>query len=68
MSFEGAHWFLQRVAEYSFASFSSWNNFTEAIGKVPRVFTDFTHGLAWPYLLSSLIVAWILFALAKSRG
>lgn len=68
MLFEGVHWFLQRVVEYSFASFSSWNNFTEAIGKVPRVFTDFTQGLAWPYLLSSLIVAWILFALAKSRG
>ena len=65
---EGVQWFLGRVVETSFASFSSWDSFTSAIGKVPRVFTDFSHGLAWPYLLSSLLVVWIMFVFAKWRG
>ena len=64
---EGIQWFLERVVENSFSSFSSWNGFTSAIGKVPRVFTDFSHGLAWPYLLSSLLVVWVMFVLAKWR-
>lgn len=68
MVLEGIQWFLERVVEYSFSSFSSWNDFTSAIAKVPRVFTDFSHGLAWPYLLSSLLVAWVIFILAKWRG
>jgi sterol desaturase/sphingolipid hydroxylase (fatty acid hydroxylase superfamily) len=68
MVLEGIQWFLERVVEYSLASFSSWDSFRSAIGKVPRVFTDFTHGLAWPYLLSSLLVVWIMFVLAKWRS
>ena len=61
-------WVFEKVAEHSLASFSSWDSFTSAIGKVPRVFTDFSHGLGWPYLLSSLFVAWIIYLLAKWRG
>jgi sterol desaturase/sphingolipid hydroxylase (fatty acid hydroxylase superfamily) len=68
MGIEGTQWFLDRVAEYVFASFLSWSNFTEAIGKVPRVFTDFSNGLAWPYLFSSLALAWVIYVLAKRRG
>lgn len=68
MVFEGIQWFLERVVEYSFASFSSLDSFASAIGKVPQVFTDFTHGLAWPYLLSSLLVVWVLFVLSRWRG
>ena len=65
---ESIQWFLDRVAEYAFASFLSWSNFTEALGQVPRVFTDFSYGLAWPYLLSSLALAWVIYVLAKRRG
>ncbi|MEO8046252.1 MAG: sterol desaturase family protein [Nitrospirota bacterium] len=65
--FEGIQWFLDRVAEYAFASFRSWSNFMEALGRVPRVFTDLSYGLAWPYLLSSLALAWVIYVLAKRR-
>ena len=65
---DGICWFLDRAAEYVFASFRSWSSFTEAIGKVPRVFTDFSNGLAWPYVLSSLVLAWVIYVFAKRRG
>jgi sterol desaturase/sphingolipid hydroxylase (fatty acid hydroxylase superfamily) len=68
MVIEGIQWFLDRAAEVAFASFLSWSNFTDAIGKVPRVFNDFSNGLAWPYLLSSLALAWVIYVLAKRRG
>ena len=67
MLIDNVTWFLERVVEYSFSSFMSWDAFVAAIGKVPRVFTDFSHGFAWPYLLSSVLVAWILYVLAKRR-
>ncbi|HJT21523.1 MAG TPA: sterol desaturase family protein [Nitrospira sp.] len=66
--FESIQWFFQRAAEYSLASFSSWESFTAALTKVPRIFTDFSHGFAWPYLLSSLVVVWVLFVLTKRSG
>ena len=65
---EGIQWFLDRVAEYVFASFLSWPNFLEALGQIPGVFTNFSNGLAWPYLLSSLALAWVIYELAKRRG
>lgn len=65
---ESIQWFFQRGAEYSLESFSSWESFRAAIIKVPQVFTDFSHGFAWPYLLSSLASAWILFVFARNRG
>jgi sterol desaturase/sphingolipid hydroxylase (fatty acid hydroxylase superfamily) len=68
MVIEGIQWFLERVAEYAFASFLSWSNLTEALGRVPRVFTDFSNGLAWPYLLSSLALAWGIFVVARRSG
>lgn len=68
MLIENVTWFWERVVECSFSSFMSWDAFVAAIGKVPQVFIDFSHGLAWPYLLSSFLVAWIMFVLAKWRG
>ena len=65
---ESIQWFLDRVAEYAFASFLSWSNFMEALGRVPRAFTDFSYGLAWPYLFSSLALAWVIYIFAKRRG
>lgn len=68
MTIEGIQWFLDRAAEYAFASFLSWSNFLEAIGQIPRVFTNFSNGLAWPYLLSSLALAWVIYVFAERKG
>ena len=68
MMIESIQWFMDRVAECVFASFLSWSNFTGAIGKMPQVFTDFSYGSAWPYLLSSLALAWVIYVIAKRRG
>jgi sterol desaturase/sphingolipid hydroxylase (fatty acid hydroxylase superfamily) len=65
---EAFKWFLERVCEYIFASFLSWSNFLEALGQIPRVFTNFSNGLAWPYLLSSLALAWVIYVVAERRG
>ena len=68
MEYDTIIWLWERVIEHAFASFSSWESFRSALGKVPGVFTDFSHGLAWPYLLSSLLITWILFLLARWNG
>lgn len=65
---ENFRWLIERVGEYAFASFRSWSNFTEAIGQIPWVFTNLSNGLAWPYLLSSLALAWGIYAVAKRAG
>jgi sterol desaturase/sphingolipid hydroxylase (fatty acid hydroxylase superfamily) len=65
---EGIQWFLDRVVEHVFASFLSWENLMEALGQIPLVFTKFSNGLAWPYLLSSLALAWVIYVLAKRKG
>lgn len=61
-------WFIERVAEQLFASFQSWPHFLETVGQIPLVFTNFANGLAWPYLLSSLALAWVIFQLARRSG
>ena len=50
-------WFLERVAEYSLASFSSWDRFWSTLWKVANTFSDLQSGLAWPYLLASFVIA-----------
>ena len=50
-------WVLEKVAEHALASFASWSNFTAAMGKIAGIFTDLESGMAWPYLLASLVVA-----------
>lgn len=67
MSGENAMWFFQKILEQVFASFLSWPNFIEALGQVPRVFVNFTNGLAWPYLLSNLIVAWVIYVVTIQK-
>jgi sterol desaturase/sphingolipid hydroxylase (fatty acid hydroxylase superfamily) len=60
---------LQRVRDglvaYVFAPVSSWNSFLDALKGIPSVFTDWESGMAWPYLLSSIVIAWILFLLSN---
>ena len=65
---EAFKWFLERVCEYHLRVLSSWSNFLEALGQIPRVFTNFSNGLAWPYLLSSLALAWVIYVVAERRA
>lgn len=68
MIVERLQWFLERTVETVFSSFRSWDSFVEAIGHVPTVFTNFSNGLAWPYLLSSLVLAWLIYVVARRNG
>ncbi len=65
MFVETLRWFLERAAEYSFSAFASWGNFTAAIGVVRGTFTDLTSGLAWPYLLASLMISGAAFIFSR---
>ena len=67
MTIEGVKWFFERVAEYSFSAFASWSSFTAAIGKIAGTLTDVESGLAWPYLVASLLIAGVVFV-ALNRG
>lgn len=61
-------WFLERTVETVFSSFRSWESFTDAIGQTPTIFVNFANVLAWPYVLSSLMLAWLIYALARQGG
>jgi len=65
MVIEAARWFLERAAEYTFSAFASWTNFAAAIGAISGTFTDLTSGLAWPYLLASLIISGAVFIFSR---
>lgn len=67
MVIEGARWFLERAAEHSFSAFASWENFMTAIGVVRGTFTDLTSGLAWPYLLASLMISGVAFIFSRKN-
>ncbi len=68
MVIEGTRWFLERAAEYSFSAFASWGNFTAAIGVIGGTFTDLTSGLAWPYLLASLMISGVAFIVSRKNA
>jgi sterol desaturase/sphingolipid hydroxylase (fatty acid hydroxylase superfamily) len=65
MVIDAVRWFLERVAEYSLSAISSWDHFTAAIGEIAGTFTWLTSGLAWPYLLASLMIAGGAYHLSK---
>jgi sterol desaturase/sphingolipid hydroxylase (fatty acid hydroxylase superfamily) len=65
---EWIQWFIDRSMETVFASFLSWSSFAEALVQIPLVFVDLGNGLAWPYLLSSLALAWMLYQAARISG
>jgi len=66
MSNDPVTWFVERVIEYTFVSFSSWANFSSAMGQVPEILTDFDSVMAWPYLAANFVIAFGIFALARS--
>lgn len=61
-------WFIERAVEEIFSAFLSWDNFKQALAHVPKVFVNLSNGLAWPYLLSSVILAWGIYHAAKRNG
>ncbi|BFU96173.1 MAG: putative Fatty acid hydroxylase [Nitrospira sp.] len=65
MIVDGLRWFLERTVETAFSSFRSRESFAEALGHVPTVFVNFSNGLAWPYLLSSVLLAWVIYVFAR---
>lgn len=67
MVIDAVRWFLERVAEYSLSAVSSWDAFTAAIGEIGGTFTRLTSGLAWPYLLASVTIAGVAYALSRKR-
>lgn len=67
MSTDQFIWFVEHVIEYTCVSFASWENFTSALKKIPRTFADLESGMAWPYLIASLLIAYGLFVLSRRR-
>lgn len=68
MLIEWALWVVQKTSEYSLSSFRSWDSVTAAIGKVAGTFTDLESGMAWPYLLASLLIGGMTFILARMKN
>ena len=68
MAIEAITWFVERVMEYGLGAVSSWSKAVAAVSQIPLVFLDLSHPLAWPYLLSSLGIALILFLTVKRNG
>ena len=61
-------WFLERVIEQMFSAVSSWSNVEGVLWKIAGVLTDFESGMAWPYLLVSVAMAFAVFVVASRRG
>lgn len=62
---EGLTWFLERTVETVFSSFLSWENLTGALSRGLNVFESFSSGLAWPYVLSSFMLAWLIYVASR---
>lgn len=61
MVIDSLRWFFEAAAGYALQAFTSWEHFTAALAEIPGMFTDLSAGVAWPYLISSLVIAGILF-------
>jgi sterol desaturase/sphingolipid hydroxylase (fatty acid hydroxylase superfamily) len=48
-----------------FEAFSSWDRFTSALLSIPRTFVKANSGMAWPYLITSLLVAYGVYLFSK---
>ncbi len=64
---EWCTWLIERLAEHLFAPFVSWHNFLDALAKIPQTFTSVEGPLGWPYLVSSFVVAWLLYTIAQGN-
>ncbi|RJG27561.1 sterol desaturase family protein [Massilia cavernae] len=58
---------FDKVASYFAVPFASWNSFLAAIGGVPDALLNIGTISAWPYLLSSMAIAYLLYLLARRQ-
>lgn len=58
---------LDKAADWIFAPFASWERLLTALGGVPAALSDSGSKTAWPYLLTSLVVACVLYRRAATR-
>ena len=63
----GLDTFLVKVAETVLDPFRSWERLLSALSGIPRALTDFGSKTAWVYLLTSAVVACILYWVHKRR-
>ena len=57
---------LEKVVTHLVAPFSSWKSFLNALAQGPRTLVSLDGQTAWPYLISSLVIAWVIFRYTKS--
>jgi sterol desaturase/sphingolipid hydroxylase (fatty acid hydroxylase superfamily) len=60
--------FLSKVALYLLGPFASWATFLHAISGTVRSFYDLEGKTAWPYLISSALVAYGVYRWARRTG
>ena len=60
--------FVQKVAEYLLAPFQSWDVFVRSSAGGITAVTDLSSKTAWPYLLSSIFAAWLVYQVGRRRG
>jgi sterol desaturase/sphingolipid hydroxylase (fatty acid hydroxylase superfamily) len=59
---------LDKVCFYLLGPFQSWDNFLSAISGPLNAVIDIHNKTAWPYLLSGVVIAWLIFVVKKKRG
>jgi sterol desaturase/sphingolipid hydroxylase (fatty acid hydroxylase superfamily) len=59
-------WLHQKVFVYFTPPFSSWKGFREALFSQVVAVNDLNTPHAWPYLISSLLIAWLVFLWARA--
>lgn len=59
--------FLVKAAEHLLEPFRSWERLLSALSGIPHALTDFGSKTAWMYLLTSAVVACILYWVRKGR-
>src|SRR5712691_5342135 len=59
--------FLAKVADTVLGPFRSWERFLAALSGIPSALTDFGSKTAWVYLLTSALIACVLYWVRKGR-
>ena len=61
-------WFLEKSAGYVLASFQSWDTFLAAISGAVQAVADVQSQTGWLSLLTSLLIALIIYVVERRRG
>lgn len=59
---------LEKICFYLLGPFQSWDNFLPAIFGPINAVIDIHNKTGWPYLISGIIIAWLIFVVKKRRG